>query len=100
MGVQYALLLSGNIGNYFELIFRNLIDLGNWDTLEVKAKEKGLDTRHELIKFYDAHYSANLMQLVVYGKGLSSNCSAFPYILYASKDLSGSFPSHHFYICR
>uniref|UniRef100_A0A0E0QA39 Insulin degrading enzyme n=1 Tax=Oryza rufipogon TaxID=4529 RepID=A0A0E0QA39_ORYRU len=37
---------------------------GNWDTLEVKPKEKGLDTRLELIKFYDSHYSANLMQLV------------------------------------
>uniref|UniRef100_M8BJ23 Insulin-degrading enzyme n=1 Tax=Aegilops tauschii TaxID=37682 RepID=M8BJ23_AEGTA len=41
---------------------------GNWDTLEVKPKEKGLDTRAELINFYDSHYSANLMQLVVYGK--------------------------------
>ncbi|GJN11315.1 hypothetical protein PR202_ga29496 [Eleusine coracana subsp. coracana] len=41
---------------------------GNWDTLEVKAKEKGLDTRLELLKFYDSHYSANLMHLVVYGK--------------------------------
>uniref|UniRef100_A0ACD5UM50 Uncharacterized protein n=1 Tax=Avena sativa TaxID=4498 RepID=A0ACD5UM50_AVESA len=41
---------------------------GNWDTLEVKPKEKGLDTRVELINFYDSHYSANLMQLVVYGK--------------------------------
>ncbi|GJN32785.1 hypothetical protein PR202_gb21313 [Eleusine coracana subsp. coracana] len=41
---------------------------GNWDTLEVKAKEKGLDTRLELLKFYDSHYSANLMYLVVYGK--------------------------------
>lgn len=41
---------------------------GNWDTLEVKPKEKGLDTRLELIRFYDSHYSANLMQLVVYGK--------------------------------
>ncbi|XP_037484473.1 insulin-degrading enzyme-like 1, peroxisomal [Triticum dicoccoides] len=41
---------------------------GNWDTLEVKPKEKGLDTRAELINFYDSHYSANLMQLAVYGK--------------------------------
>ncbi|CBI29843.3 insulin-degrading enzyme-like 1, peroxisomal [Vitis vinifera] len=41
---------------------------GNWDTLEVKPKEKGLDTRHELIKFYEEHYSANLMHLVVYTK--------------------------------
>ncbi|RVW16486.1 Insulin-degrading enzyme-like 1, peroxisomal [Vitis vinifera] len=41
---------------------------GNRDTLEVKPKEKGLDTRHELIKFYEEHYSANLMHLVVYTK--------------------------------
>jgi secreted Zn-dependent insulinase-like peptidase len=47
--------------------------VGNWNTLEVKPKEKGLDTRLELINFYDSHYSANLMQLVVYGKGFSSD---------------------------
>ncbi|KAJ0982675.1 hypothetical protein J5N97_010930 [Dioscorea zingiberensis] len=41
---------------------------GNWDTLEVAPKAKGLDTRLELIKFYKQNYSANLMQLVVYGK--------------------------------
>ncbi|KAI4967708.1 hypothetical protein ZWY2020_016983 [Hordeum vulgare] len=46
---------------------------GNWDTLEVKPKEKGLDTRAELINFYDSHYSANLMQLVVYGKDSLDN---------------------------
>ncbi|PRQ44705.1 putative insulysin [Rosa chinensis] len=41
---------------------------GNWDTLEVRPKAKGLDTRHELIKFYEEYYSANLMHLVIYGK--------------------------------
>ncbi|KAM7272144.1 hypothetical protein ACFE04_031358 [Oxalis oulophora] len=41
---------------------------GNWDTLEVQPKAKGLDTREELIKFYEKHYSSNLMQLVVYSK--------------------------------
>eukprot|EP00268_Persea_americana_P025603 TRINITY_DN2493_c0_g1_i10.p1 TRINITY_DN2493_c0_g1~~TRINITY_DN2493_c0_g1_i10.p1 ORF type:complete len:968 (-),score=137.62 TRINITY_DN2493_c0_g1_i10:400-3303(-) len=41
---------------------------GNWDTLEVGPKSKGLDTRHELIKFYEKNYSASLMHLVVYGK--------------------------------
>ncbi|ONK75239.1 uncharacterized protein A4U43_C03F14810 [Asparagus officinalis] len=41
---------------------------GSWDTLEVKPKEKGIDTRNELLKFYQENYSANLMQLVVYGK--------------------------------
>ena len=43
--------------------------VGNWDTLEVRPKEKGLDTRHELLKFYEENYSANLMHLVVYAKG-------------------------------
>ncbi|KAJ0099822.1 hypothetical protein Patl1_20520 [Pistacia atlantica] len=41
---------------------------GNWETLAVRPKAKGLDTRDELIKFYDANYSANLMHLVVYSK--------------------------------
>ncbi|OVA19405.1 Peptidase M16 [Macleaya cordata] len=41
---------------------------GNWDTLEVRPKEKGLDTRNELLKFYEGNYSANLMHLVIYGK--------------------------------
>ncbi|XP_038693358.1 insulin-degrading enzyme-like 1, peroxisomal isoform X2 [Tripterygium wilfordii] len=41
---------------------------GNWDTLEAKPKSKNLDTRHELINFYEEHYSANLMHLVVYAK--------------------------------
>ncbi|XP_022766677.1 insulin-degrading enzyme-like 1, peroxisomal isoform X2 [Durio zibethinus] len=41
---------------------------GNWYTLEVRPKAKGLDIRHELLKFYDENYSANLMHLVVYTK--------------------------------
>ncbi|GMH08169.1 hypothetical protein Nepgr_010009 [Nepenthes gracilis] len=41
---------------------------GNWETLEVCPKAKGLDTREELIKFYQGNYSANLMHLVVYTK--------------------------------
>ncbi|KAF6158546.1 hypothetical protein GIB67_040060 [Kingdonia uniflora] len=41
---------------------------GNWDTLEVRPRKKGLDSRQELIKFYKENYSANLMHLVVYGK--------------------------------
>ncbi|XP_073115983.1 insulin-degrading enzyme-like 1, peroxisomal [Elaeis guineensis] len=41
---------------------------GNWETLEVKPKSKGLDTRLELIKFYEENYSANLMHLVVYAR--------------------------------
>ncbi|XP_071716303.1 insulin-degrading enzyme-like 1, peroxisomal [Rutidosis leptorrhynchoides] len=41
---------------------------GNWDTLEVKPKSRGVDTRDELLKFYKENYSANLMNLVVYTK--------------------------------
>ncbi|VVB05993.1 unnamed protein product [Arabis nemorensis] len=41
---------------------------GNMDTLHVRPEAKGIDIRSELIKFYDEHYSANLMNLVVYGK--------------------------------
>ncbi|MBA0642158.1 hypothetical protein Goklo_026596, partial [Gossypium klotzschianum] len=40
----------------------------NWDTLDVRPKAKGVDTRQELLKFYEDKYSANLMQLVVYSK--------------------------------
>ncbi|KAK6244176.1 hypothetical protein QUC31_010585 [Theobroma cacao] len=41
---------------------------GNWKTLEVRPKAKGVDTRQELLKFYEDNYSANLMHLVVYAK--------------------------------
>ncbi|KAL4558067.1 hypothetical protein LXL04_036263 [Taraxacum kok-saghyz] len=41
---------------------------GNWDTLEVKPKARGVETRDELLKFYKEYYSANLMNLVVYTK--------------------------------
>ncbi|KAL3755299.1 hypothetical protein ACJRO7_002362 [Eucalyptus globulus] len=41
---------------------------GNWDTLEIGPRAKGLDIRNELIQFYKENYSANLMHLVVYSK--------------------------------
>ncbi|KAG0448695.1 hypothetical protein HPP92_027703 [Vanilla planifolia] len=41
---------------------------GTWDTLEVKPREKGLDTRLELMGFHEVNYSANIMHLVVYAK--------------------------------
>ncbi|XP_073221910.1 insulin-degrading enzyme-like 1, peroxisomal isoform X3 [Cicer arietinum] len=41
---------------------------GSWDTLEVRPKANGIDTRNELIKFHEENYSANLMHLVVYTK--------------------------------
>ena len=50
------------------MLFFN-VQAGNWDTLEVRPKEKKLDIRQELLKFYEYHYSANLMHLVIYTKG-------------------------------
>ncbi|KAG7561204.1 Metalloenzyme LuxS/M16 peptidase-like [Arabidopsis thaliana x Arabidopsis arenosa] len=41
---------------------------GNIDTLHVRPEANGVDTRSELIKFYEKHYSANTMHLVVYDK--------------------------------
>ncbi|XP_006657864.2 insulin-degrading enzyme-like 1, peroxisomal isoform X1 [Oryza brachyantha] len=71
---------------------------GNWDTLEVKPKEKGLDTRLELIKFYDSHYSANLMQLVVYGKESLDNLQTLVENKFCGVRNTGrgrfSFPGH------
>ncbi|XP_021283487.1 insulin-degrading enzyme-like 1, peroxisomal [Herrania umbratica] len=46
----------------------NKFSTGNWETLEVRPKAKGVDTRQELLKFYEDNYSANLMHLVVYAK--------------------------------
>ncbi|KAL8494278.1 hypothetical protein ACS0TY_025176 [Phlomoides rotata] len=36
---------------------------GNWETLEIRPKERGVDTRQELLMFYKDYYSANLMHL-------------------------------------
>eukprot|EP00249_Psilotum_nudum_P021715 c28217_g1_i1 orf=297-3335(+) len=41
---------------------------GNLDTLDVRPKARGIDTRKELLEFYERHYSSNLMRLVIYGK--------------------------------
>uniref|UniRef100_A0A1J3JW63 Zinc-metallopeptidase, peroxisomal n=2 Tax=Noccaea caerulescens TaxID=107243 RepID=A0A1J3JW63_NOCCA len=41
---------------------------GNMETLHVRPEARGIDTRSELLKFYDEYYSANIMHLVVYGK--------------------------------
>ncbi|KAJ0245875.1 Insulin-degrading enzyme-like 2 [Hirschfeldia incana] len=41
---------------------------GNMKTLHVWPQAKGVDTRSELIKFYDKHYSTSIMHLVVYAK--------------------------------
>lgn len=41
---------------------------GNLETLDIGPKKRGVDTRDELVKFYTANYSSNLMRLVVYGR--------------------------------
>eukprot|EP00250_Pteridium_aquilinum_P021928 c25264_g2_i1 orf=2311-5265(+) len=46
---------------------------GNLETLDLRPKTKGMDTREELIKFYDGNYSSNLMCLAVYGKETLDN---------------------------
>ncbi|KAG6411482.1 hypothetical protein SASPL_129565 [Salvia splendens] len=49
---------------------------GNWDTLEVRPKARGLDTRQELLKFYKDNYSTNLMHLVIYTKDGLDKCES------------------------
>lgn len=41
---------------------------GSLETLDIRPKARGIDTRAELLKFYEKNYSANLMHLVVYVK--------------------------------
>ncbi|KAG6546103.1 hypothetical protein Mapa_012509 [Marchantia paleacea] len=41
---------------------------GNIHTLEEIPKANGIDTRAEMLKFYQDHYSSNLMCLAIYGK--------------------------------
>ncbi|CBJ49276.1 conserved unknown protein [Ectocarpus siliculosus] len=42
---------------------------GNAKTLGEEPKDRGVDVRAELLKFHSRYYSANLMRLVVLGKG-------------------------------
>ncbi|KAI9676006.1 MAG: Insulinase (Peptidase M16) [Caeruleum heppii] len=41
---------------------------GNLETLRDKPRERGVEIRQEFIKFYQKHYSANRMKLVVLGR--------------------------------
>lgn len=67
---------------------------GNWETLEVKPKERGVDTRQELLKFYEENYSANLMYLVVYGKDdIDKLCSLVESKFEQIKNIHRSKPS-------
>lgn len=46
----------------------NKFNIGNVATLKEIPKEKGIDVRQALLDFYDRYYSANVMNLVVFGK--------------------------------
>lgn len=46
----------------------NHFSTGNLETLQDEPRKNGVDTRKEFMKFYDQHYSANRMKLVVLGK--------------------------------
>jgi len=41
---------------------------GNLETLKVIPESKGINTREELLKFYNKYYSSNIMKLAIYGK--------------------------------
>lgn len=43
--------------------------LGNKDTLDTIPKSKGIEVREKLLDFHNTWYSANIMCLVVLGKG-------------------------------
>ena len=42
-------------------------DVGNLDSLKFEPEKRGVNVRDELIKFYNKHYSANLMTLCLLG---------------------------------
>lgn len=44
---------------------------GNKETLWDEPQKRGEDVRTRLIEWHDKHYSANLIKLVVLGKGAS-----------------------------
>ena len=62
-------------GTGFDLTFRLNLNLllfssGNLETLKEIPLLKGINVREALIKFHDQWYSANIMSLVVLGKGI------------------------------
>ncbi|GKV32544.1 hypothetical protein SLEP1_g41140 [Rubroshorea leprosula] len=70
------------------------VDSGNWDSLDVRPKAKGVDTRQELLKFYEEYYSANLMHLVVYSKESPDEIQSLVEDMFQEIRNSGrSFPS-------
>lgn len=51
------------------LLKTHSVRTGNMDTLGVTPSSQGVDIRDAMMKFYYTHYSANLMKLVVVGRG-------------------------------
>ena len=68
--------------------------IGNKHTLETHPQEQGIDVREELLKFHASHYSANIMSLVVLGKG---RCQPSIEIFLLSFSSSLTSPSSHFF---
>ncbi|XP_047124379.1 insulin-degrading enzyme isoform X2 [Hydra vulgaris] len=73
---------------------------GNITTLKTIPSEKNIDIRDRLIKFYESHYSANIMTLVVLGKERLNDLekmvvSKFKDI--ANKNINMCFSSEHPY---
>lgn len=64
-----VLILWMNWGKTSRILKYFIICPGNLQTLDIGPKARGVDTRDELVKFYKANYSSNLMRLVVYGRG-------------------------------
>jgi insulysin len=48
---------------------KHKFNIGNLESLKEIPKQKGLDVHEEIKKFYDQHYSANIMKLAVLGRG-------------------------------
>ncbi|GBP69439.1 Insulin-degrading enzyme [Eumeta japonica] len=49
---------------------------GNRETLQVSPKQRGVDVRQELLLFHRTWYSANIMTLIVLGKGKQIDISS------------------------
>ncbi|ODQ76980.1 hypothetical protein BABINDRAFT_163886 [Babjeviella inositovora NRRL Y-12698] len=73
---------------------------GNLDTLHDVPLRAGIDVREELIAWYRAHYSANIMKVTVLGREsldvlqgwVTDRFSAIPNIERASLDYAGAVP--------
>jgi insulysin len=56
--------------------------VGNLETLKELPTKEGIDTRDELIKWYEKNYSANLMKLCILGSGMYFFQKKFFFLFY------------------